>query len=159
MRWFVAILGLTTLITGCVYESTEVPRVEVSAIKAPPGFPVVPYPDDNVPTAEKIELGRRLFFDPILSIDSSIACASCHFPDHAFSDIKALSTGVDGKTGFRNAPPLFNLAYQPNYFQGWRYPFVGVASAGTAGQRRRNAYGFPGCRRPAGATSGISSLI
>lgn len=117
MRWFVAILILPTFTTGCVYESMNAPRVEVSAIKPPNGFPVVPYPDDNVPTAEKIKLGRMLFFDPVLSIDSSIACASCHFPEHAFSDIKALSTGVDGRPGFRNAPPLFNLAYQPNFFR------------------------------------------
>ena len=54
-------------------------------------------------------LGELLFFDPILSGDSSISCASCHKPDYAFADNVALSKGVGGKTGTRNAPSAMNL--------------------------------------------------
>lgn len=54
-------------------------------------------------------LGELLFFDPILSSDSSISCASCHKPEFAFADNVALSKGVGGRTGNRNAPSVMNL--------------------------------------------------
>lgn len=75
----------------------------------------IEYPVDNLPSREKIELGKALFFDPILSQDSSISCASCHQPKLAFADSLPISYGVGGKLGKRNAPTLFNLAWQP-YF-------------------------------------------
>src|SRR5205823_214932 len=61
-------------------------------------------------------LGRRLFFDPILSHDRSVACASCHRPDHGFASPDALPKGVGGKTGTRRAPSLFNRAYGSAFF-------------------------------------------
>jgi cytochrome c peroxidase len=61
-------------------------------------------------------LGKILFYDPILSLDSSTSCSSCHSPYNAFAHTDhALSHGIDNKIGFRNAPALFNMAYQP-YF-------------------------------------------
>ena len=47
----------------------------------------------------EIELGRKLFFDPILSIDSTISCASCHKPEFAFADNRPISPGVGGRLG------------------------------------------------------------
>jgi cytochrome c peroxidase len=59
-------------------------------------------------------LGKILFYDPILSLDSSTSCSSCHSPFNAFAHTDhALSHGIDNKIGFRNAPTLVNLAYQP----------------------------------------------
>ena len=55
-------------------------------------------------------LGRRLFFDPVLSVDRSIACASCHDPARGFADTEALSVGVHGRRTLRNAPTLYNRA-------------------------------------------------
>jgi cytochrome c peroxidase len=73
-------------------------------------------PADNPFTEEGIYLGRMLFYDPILSIDSSISCASCHQQKFAFADPAAKSTGVFGlKTG-RNSSALFNLAYSQRFF-------------------------------------------
>jgi cytochrome c peroxidase len=61
-------------------------------------------------------LGKVLFYDPVLSSDSTTSCSSCHSPFNAFAHTDhALSHGIDNKIGFRNAPALFNLAYQP-YF-------------------------------------------
>lgn len=63
--------------------------------------------------AEKIELGRHLFYDPVLSRDSSTSCASCHSPYNSFAHIDhKLSHGVYDSVGTRNAPALFNLAWQ-----------------------------------------------
>ncbi|MDA2914794.1 cytochrome-c peroxidase, partial [Acidobacteriia bacterium AH_259_A11_L15] len=60
----------------------------------PPGLDLyMPVPEDNPLTAEKVALGRRLFFDPILSRDYSLACASCHDPRHAFVDGLPIAIG------------------------------------------------------------------
>ena len=57
------------------------------------------------PTPETEEgLGKRLFFDPLLSRDHSISCASCHRPEFAFADTSRFSLGVDGQLGTRNTP-------------------------------------------------------
>lgn len=76
----------------------------------------MPVPETNPLTAEKIEVGRRLFFDRRLSADGSLSCASCHRPDHAFSDPRPVSVGVFGRTGVRNAPALLNRGYGRTFF-------------------------------------------
>jgi cytochrome c peroxidase len=62
------------------------------------------------------ELGEMLFFDPILSRDSSISCASCHKPQFAFADNIALSPGVEGRLGNRNTPSAMNMAGRSSFF-------------------------------------------
>ena len=85
-------------------------------ITTPLGLPPVVSPADNPPTAETIALGRKLYYDPILSVDNTVSCASCHHPDHGFSDGLQVSTGVNGKTGTRNSPTVFNSAYFATQF-------------------------------------------
>ncbi|WP_316193038.1 cytochrome c peroxidase [Bradyrhizobium sp. SZCCHNRI1029] len=77
----------------------------------PPGLPPVPVPATNPPTPAKLALGERLFFEPGLSADHSVSCASCHAPNRFFSDDKPFSRGVSGYLGARNAPSLLNAAY------------------------------------------------
>lgn len=70
----------------------------------------------NLLTSEKILLGKVLFYDPILSLDSTISCASCHSPYTAFTHVDhALSHGINDRIGKRNAPALFNLAWQKKF--------------------------------------------
>lgn len=76
-------------------------------------------PEDNPMTIEGIALGRKLFFDPILSGDETQSCASCHSPSHAFSDSAQFSLGIDGIQGTRNAMPIFNLAWNNNNSYFW----------------------------------------
>ncbi len=65
---------------------------------------------------EKVDLGRALFYDPILSLDSSTSCASCHSPYNAFAHTDHdLSHGIGDSIGMRNAPSLFNLAWQSSF--------------------------------------------
>ncbi|MEP7366109.1 MAG: cytochrome c peroxidase [Acidobacteriota bacterium] len=94
----------------------------VVEIKAPLGLPPVPVPEDNPPTAETIALGRKLYYDGKLSVDQSISCASCHHPDHGFSDGKPVSDGVKGGKGTRNAPVVMNAAYSTLQFWDGRAP-------------------------------------
>jgi cytochrome c peroxidase len=85
-------------------------------IKAPLGLPAVPIPADNPPTEETIALGRRLYYDPQLSLDATVSCASCHAPEFAFSDNRQFSIGVGGKLGTRKAPTVINSAFSPLQF-------------------------------------------
>lgn len=80
----------------------------------PSHFPKPSYDFTQNPLEEnKIALGRKLFYDPILSIDNSVSCASCHSPYNAFAHTDhTLSHGVYDSIGLRNAPALFNLAWQ-----------------------------------------------
>ena len=76
----------------------------------------LPVPEENPLTAEKIELGRRLFFDRSLSRDGSVTCATCHDPERAFSDARAIAIGVFGRKGRRNSPALINRGYGRLFF-------------------------------------------
>lgn len=66
--------------------------------------------------SDRAALGERLFFDPILSRDRSVSCASCHKPEHAFADNVAFSTGVRGQLGNRNTPSVMNGAGRLDFF-------------------------------------------
>jgi cytochrome c peroxidase len=84
---------------------------------APPlGLPPVPAPADNPPTAETVALGRALYYDPALSADHSVSCASCHHPDYGFADGKQFSDGVRGQKGTRNSPTTLNTAFFTTQF-------------------------------------------
>jgi cytochrome c peroxidase len=67
-------------------------------------------------TMTQVKLGERLFFDPILSKDSTLSCASCHKPDFAFADTVAISPGILGRIGRRNAPSVMNMASRSEFF-------------------------------------------
>ncbi len=89
----------------------------VAALAIPLGLDLyMPVPEENPLTAEKIEVGRRLFFDRRLSRDGSVSCASCHRPERAFSDGRTVAVGVFGRTGRRNAPALINRGYGRSFF-------------------------------------------
>jgi cytochrome c peroxidase len=108
----------------------------------PLGLPHLPVPRDNPQTAEKIELGKRLFHDPRFSRTGKLSCASCHEDGKAFTDSpRSTSEGVDGQVGPRNAPTVANAAYAKLQF--WdgrsksleeqaRQPFVNPTEMGLA---------------------------
>ena len=80
-------------------------------VAEPAGLPPVSHPKDNPPTAEKISLGKQLFFDGRLSADNKVSCASCHDPAKGFSNGEQFATGVEGQKGGRNSPTIINSAY------------------------------------------------
>jgi len=91
-------------------------------IKAPLGLPPVPIPPDNPPTEDTIALGRRLYYDPGLSVDGTVSCATCHAPDFGFRDGKARSNGVGGQLGTRRAPTVVNAVFNSMQFWDGRSP-------------------------------------
>lgn len=79
-------------------------------------FPTPTMPADNPLTQAGFNLGKQLFYDPILSRDNSISCSSCHNQVNAFDDTSRFSIGVDGKKGKRQAMAIFNMAWNSNGF-------------------------------------------
>jgi len=85
----------------------------------PPHFPEPVYTFENNPlTSEGFALGRKLFFDPLLSRDNSISCNNCHQQSRAFADspLHPTSVGIGNQFGVRNAPSLGNLAFMDEFF-------------------------------------------
>lgn len=82
----------------------------------PAWMPQMDIPADNQLTEARVQLGRKLFYEPLLSVDSTVSCGTCHTPERAFSENRAVSEGVNGALGFRNAPTLANIGYATSFF-------------------------------------------
>ena len=127
-RLFLSVLILTVAASALLLYSQDqtasavLPIGTPVQIQAPLGLPPVPIPRDNPPTAETISLGRRLYYDPILSVDETVSCATCHSPGYGFADPKPVSEGVGKKTGTRNSPTVINSAYSRLQFWDGRAP-------------------------------------
>ncbi len=97
-------------------DLTNIPHQPTLAeIEKPIGFPIFEQPDDNLMTKEGIELGRHLFYDPILSRDSLMSCEGCHMQGGSFTDNNAVSFGVDEIAGKRSSMSLLNVGF---YYDG-----------------------------------------
>ncbi|WP_299162608.1 cytochrome c peroxidase [uncultured Tenacibaculum sp.] len=100
---------------NCSSKEEDVYTPKPTTLKIPELFqqklisPVIP--SNNPLTEEGVALGKKLFFDEILSKNNTQSCATCHDPKRAFTDETQFSDGVDGKFGTRNSMPLFNLAW------------------------------------------------
>ncbi len=99
-----ASLGLAVLLSGTAFAGNLEP------------FKTVPVPEQNPQTPEKIELGKKLFFDRRLSGDGTMSCATCHDPEKAFTDGLAISLSYPTTRNWRNAPTLINVAFQKYLF-------------------------------------------
>ncbi len=82
----------------------------------PKGLPELKTPADNPQTAEKVSLGKQLFFDKRLSKDGSMSCETCHVPEKGWSDGNALSKKQNGDMNTRHSPPLWNVGYNEKYY-------------------------------------------
>ena len=80
-------------------------------VDLPSHFPPLPVTLDNPMTVHGVQLGKHLFYDPILSADSTMSCSSCHLPEFAFTDNKAMSKGIDGISGTRSTMSLINIGF------------------------------------------------
>lgn len=97
-------------------EATYTPTLIQPADIFPAELGMPNLPKDNPLTEEGVLLGKLLFYDPILSIDSTISCGSCHQQKYAFADPVDFSFGYRGLKTNRNTMPLYNLAYQKHFF-------------------------------------------
>lgn len=107
IKRFSYFLGIAVLLSAC----TEDPDIPVDYQHIPSWFPEMQIPNDNQLTQERIDLGRKLFYEKKLSRDETISCGSCHDPDMAFTDGKPIATGVEGRLGIRNTSTLANIGF------------------------------------------------
>lgn len=124
-----------------------IPIGQPVTIPTPLGLPPVPVPADNPPTRETIELGRRLFFDPILSKDGSISCSSCHDPKRGFADPRRVSLGVNNAAGTRQAMTVLNAAYHLTQFWDGRAPTLEEQAKGPVPNPVEMAHSLAGVER------------
>lgn len=123
------ILGASALLSGIVFTSCvkDDPVIDPTIVDGngptpyylaiPQGFPEPLIPDDKPMTVEGVALGRKLFYDPILSADFTQSCSSCHNQKFGFTDNGLqFSEGVDGISGDRNSMAIINLAWGANFF-------------------------------------------
>jgi cytochrome c peroxidase len=94
----------------------------MKVLKKPPlGLPPVPVPTDYPITNEKVQLGKKLFFDRRLSINNTMACAMCHIPEQGFTSHELeKAVGVEGRSMRRNSPTIYNVAYLTKLFHDGR---------------------------------------
>lgn len=91
-------------------------------VERPPlGLPPVPVPQDNPITPEKVQLGRKLFYDRRLSLNQTQSCAMCHIPEQGFTNNElSVAVGIEGRSGRRNSPTIYNVAYLKRLFHDGR---------------------------------------
>jgi len=115
VKLLVAVLFLWSCKKDVPLPGNEVPSGPTTLfIETPYGFPQILIPQNNPTTVEGVALGRKLFYEPLLSGNNSMSCASCHAQNFGFTDHEqAVSLGIDGIAGTRNSMPIFNLAWAP----------------------------------------------
>jgi cytochrome c peroxidase len=116
------VLILAAALSAMAVPGGSTPAADAAAYEwhLPRGFPTPAVPADNPMSDVKVALGRRLFFEPRLSVTGQHSCASCHEPAKAYSDGRALAVGATGETLSHSAMPLVNVAYNISY--GWTRP-------------------------------------
>ena len=124
MRFFLWFISFCLMILSCGIQPQPTQTETSNAIFT--HLPDSLYPEDNKPTPERIELGRLLFHDKRLSKDGTVSCSSCHKQEFAFADTNAVSPGVNGRLGFRNAPTLGNVIFQDRLFMEGGLPSLEV---------------------------------
>lgn len=93
------------------------PLEKESYLFIPVGFPDLEIPLDNQLTSARVEYGKKLFFEKLLSRDSSISCASCHQPQLAFTDGREKAVGIKNRVVSRNTPTLTNIGYNSSFLR------------------------------------------
>lgn len=115
MKYLLILFLVLSVLIACRKEKVEYSQTPYT-LDIPSHFPDMNIPEDNPMTVEGVELGRKLFYEEMLSGDNTMSCASCHSPQHAFTDPNKYSTGIDGIQGTRNSMALINLGWQTSYF-------------------------------------------
>lgn len=122
LYYFFALSFIVFIINACNRDDDDGPANELYdatpyEIDYPFRYPVMTVPDENTLTIAKVDLGRKLFYDPVISIDSSMSCATCHNPQFNFTDNEnAFSINALGGQTQRTSMPLINLGWMRKGF-------------------------------------------
>jgi len=134
----ILVLALLIFVTSCATESEKPATQPAAAPAAKPDTSALgdmAIPADNPITAEKVELGKKLFFDTRLSKTGKMSCETCHLPEMGWTDGKVLSTRFDGTMNTRHTPTLYNVGYYKQwYWDGRAATLEGQVTAAWRGQ-------------------------
>ena len=144
-RSVIAIGTLTLFLgggTAAMAQKTEPHEYVVTSVPDP--LPKPTHPGlRHARSADRLELGRKLFFDPMLSLDRTIACSNCHKPELAFADSVATSKGVGGKTTGFNAPSLVNRYLGESFMWDGRFATLEAQVTDPIDNEKEMALGVP----------------
>jgi cytochrome c peroxidase len=112
---FVIVFSFLFLLVACRKDKADYTPTPYQ-LKVPSHFPDMIIPSNNPMTVEGVELGRFLFYEKQLSGDNTMNCASCHMPQHSFSDANKYSIGIDGVFGNRQSMALINIGWESFFF-------------------------------------------
>lgn len=112
--------------------------------ETPQGLPAMRIPAENALTQERVALGRKLFYDPVLSRDSSVSCGSCHRQEFAFALDKPVAVGAEGRSGVRNVPTLGNIGWHPYLMREGGVPTLEQQVAVPVQEAHEFDFSFPG---------------
>ncbi|MDA9774489.1 cytochrome C peroxidase [Saprospiraceae bacterium] len=108
----IAVFCFALLISSCQGDLEDIPYSPTSyEVEGTESLGPIPIPSDNPITVQGLTLGQHLFYDPILSSDLTMSCASCHLPEKGFTDGLKTSVGIQGISGTRSSMSLVNAAY------------------------------------------------
>ena len=113
----IPLLSKTLLFSLVLFAVLTSSNLKLNQIEIPFGFPKIIVPEDNPLSEAKIELGKKLFFEKLLSRDSSISCATCHNPKYAFTDGLEKAKGIKNREVSCNTPTLTNIAYNTSFLR------------------------------------------
>ncbi len=111
------ILDITIVVAAALVSAILLASQPGRTLQRNPALPPVVIPPDNPQTKEKVALGSQLYFDPRLSADDSISCATCHAPETTWANHRKVDIGIKGRTGTRNSGTVLDAAYMK--FQFW----------------------------------------
>ena len=116
----ICLLASVLILSWC-QDERYVDHTQAVSLRVPLGLPPIPLSNTNPLTQAKIDLGRKLFMDRRLSRNNTMSCAMCHIPEQGLtSNMLMTPVGFEGRSGRRNAPTLFNVAYVTHLFHDGR---------------------------------------
>lgn len=155
----VALVAAPFVISGASAFAEFTPPATAEGFKVPLGLLPIQWPKDNPYSAAKWELGRALYYDPRLSADGTVSCASCHSPKMAFTDNLAVSAGIRGQKGGRSAPTVINRAYSLAQFWDGRAGTLEEQALGPMQNPIEMGHSHPGIVSTLGAVAGYRAMF
>lgn len=117
MKSFWISFVIVICLISCFTLRNDFKTIQDDVEKLPSYFDSIKFPVNNRLLKKRWELGKKLFYDPVLSKDSSLSCASCHKPELNFADTISFTPGIEGRAANRNTPSLANIAYHPYFLR------------------------------------------
>jgi cytochrome c peroxidase len=157
-------LGLVAALAFVGCGSTPAPEAPEKAAAPAPAFPELPgyaamqVPPDNPMTAEKVALGKQLYYDKRLSGDGSRSCYSCHLKENGLTDGRPLAIGAFNKTLTRSSPTLWNIGYHEAFYWDGRSPALEKQVQGAWGGGNMGASGKDGAPDMAAICANLQAI-